>query len=198
MHLYHFTRKANIPNIMLYGIKCGITPFSAISGNQAVSLTKTPCHNRLGLIKGEVLKDGIDPEFQYMHQQCPHLVKKISDRDELHLFDQTEVMIKINLNTSSSKLVNYEKLFEKEIIKKNIYPGLDKKQYEILKSVGIHSADYSLGTKHLSDEQIDREVLEIATGRKKHTADNWYFYYDVVPIKNIVEILYKQADGSYA
>ena len=197
MYFYHFTRKANIQSISQNGINPGITPFSAMSGNQAVSLTKTPCHERLGLIKGDILKEGIDPEFKLMAQSYPELVKVVSGKNELHLFDQTEAMIKINLSNSSSKLVTYDKLFEKDIVK-GLYPNLSKDNYQTLKAVGIHSADYRFGTRHLSDNQIDQETQEIASGRKSHTAQNWFFYYGVVPVKSIVSVLYKQADGSYA
>ena len=198
MYFYHFTTSANIASIRRFGLNIGVTPFSQMTGHKAVSLTTVPNPERLGLLKGETLTEGYDDGFDHMEKCYPQLIVTNSNGlKEIKLFDQTESLLKIDLNIASSKLLNYNDFFEKEIIK-GLYPKKSNDLYEIIKAVGIHSADYPYSTKHLPKEVIDSEVEEIVKGRRKHNAGNWYFYFGVIKPANILQIQTRQQNGSYA
>ncbi|PIB40369.1 hypothetical protein AOA59_28140 [Pseudomonas sp. 2822-15] len=196
MYFYHFTTASAAQNIMASSLKVGITPFSAMSKRQAVNLTNTPDPKGHGLLTGQTLKD-TDPEYRAV--QALGVYTPVRNPDGYYTItvaDQTEAMLVIDLNISSSKLISYDKLFEKDI-KNMLYPGRDKKLYDQLSATAIHSADYPFSTAHISNAQQDQEIADIINKKRKHKAPTWFFHLVDIPAKKIVEVRLKQSDGSY-
>ncbi|MCP1446423.1 hypothetical protein J3D54_005555 [Pseudomonas sp. GGS8] len=196
MYFYHFTTASSAHRIKASSLKVGKTPFSGMSKRLAISLTNTPDPKGHGLMTGQTLKDS-DPEYNLVLSLG--LYTPVLDPKGFYTItvaDQTEAMLVIDLNTSSSKLISYDKLFEQDI-KNNAYPGLSKGLYERLSAAAIHSADYPFSTAHITTAQQDQEILDIINKKRTHKASTWFFYLSDIQPKNIVRILFKQSDGSY-
>ena len=197
MRLYHFTQKKNINSILQHGIQVGLTPYQDLTDLKAVSLTSIADCNGHGLIKGDVLRQGTDPEYQIAAQHYPLGNRQLSDgQHEVAMFDQTEAMIEIELEPNSSKLLSHQQLFDK-LMTNHFMKGCSQDELNYWNAAVILSAEYPFGTEHISKQQLDRERYEIINGKRKHNAGSWYFYLGTVTPQNITQVSLKQSNNKY-
>ncbi len=196
--MYHYTCRENILSIQKEGIRLGQSP---LLGASVVSMTVNSCPKRLGLHSGTVLIEGIDPEFMAAQKNYPSLVAKTVDGKRMvKTFDQTEARIALIIPKEFMKhILTYDDLFKrdaKSLIGQSL-SSLTKKQQKLLWAAPVHSADYPFSTSHLTNQQIDREIIEIAEGKRSHRADDWRFSVLQVPPEYISKIEYCGSDGTY-
>jgi len=170
MRFYHFTQKKNVDSILKHGVRRGLTPYRDISNFKAVSLTTIASPHGHGLITGQTVRE-TDPEYPLASQHYPNgVTRNALGQYSVKMFDQTEAMLIIELNPSSSKLVSHQQLFDKIL------------------SNGLMKAD----------AQIDRERYEIMNGQRDHKAATWYFYLGNISPSKVVQVRFKQNDGLYS
>ncbi|WP_122080949.1 hypothetical protein [Vibrio coralliirubri] len=184
MKFYHFTRKDALNDILKVGIKPGITPLGV--NNVFVSLTSllTPAGN--GLITGQCLIEGVSPQFEFMKSHYPSLVSGKSPNRQLQLFDQTEVVLEIEIDKNDPKLLTYDSYID-------VTPVGKQANKELCKAAGLASARFPIG----GPEQLqDQETLKILN-QKKPIAPHWYFYEGVIP-PSMFTVKHRQQSGQYA
>jgi len=197
MKLYHFTTKENAVSILELGILMGKTPYQDLLDFPAVSLSSLPNSDGLGLIRGETLIESRDKEFRAAANHYPMGVTKTKGGNtQVSMFDQSEVMLVVDLNARSSKLFSHQKLFDK-ILRKNVMADRSKSELAYWNAAIIHSTDHPFGTSHLSQSEIEQGRKQMLKSNALRRADRWFFYTDVIPVKKIVEVYEKNEDGEY-
>jgi len=198
MKLYHFTTKENLASILERGILTGKTPYQDLLDFPAVSLSSVPDSDGLGLIRGETLIESRDREFIVAANHYPMGVTKTKDGiRQVRMFDQSEVMLVVDLSVSSSKLFSHQKLFNK-ILRKNIMADRSKSELAYWNAAIIHSTEHPFGTSHLNQSEIEEGRKKMLRSNALRRADSWYFYTDIIPVKKIVGVYEKAGDGGYS
>ncbi|EJE3289483.1 TPA: hypothetical protein ACVOYQ_004592 [Vibrio alginolyticus] len=198
--MYHYTRRANLESIQKTGIQLGINP---LRGAPVVSMTTNKCPKRLGLQTGAVLVEGIDADFEPASKAYPDFVFSTeSGAREVRMFDQTEVRLEITVPDEAKKhILNYDQLFNRDapaLLPNGSLKKFSKKQIKFFWAIAVHSADYPFATDHVPNEVVDREIGEIASGKKTHRALEWRFSTVVIPPSYISKIEHRQEDGHYS
>jgi len=164
MFFYHFTQNKNVDSILAHGLSLGLTLYRDISDFKAVSLISVPCAKGHVLISGELVSEN-ESEYPAAAAHYPEGVK-VGDngRSRVKMFDQTEAMFVFDLNLSNSKLISHQQSFDKLLIN-GMMQGRPKSELAYWNAAIIHAADYPLGLRHLSDEQLERERQQIVKGK---------------------------------
>ena len=175
----------------------GKTPYQDLLNFPAVSLSSVPNSDELGLIRGETLIEFRDREFTAAANHYPTGITKGKDGNrQVRMFDQSEVMLVVDLNIKSSKLFSHQKLFNK-ILRKNVMADRSKSELAYWNAAIIHSTDHPFGTSHLSQSEIERGRNQMCKSKALRRAEGWFFYTDVIPVQKIIAVYEKNGNGEY-
>lgn len=191
MLFYHFTRLAAVASIRQSGIFKGIVPFYQKNPPPMVSLTSVLNPAKHGLITGQILTEGVDPEFEEMAKRCPTFVTGVAPNRTMELFDQTEVVIEIDIDPEDPNLVDYNGFID---IVRPLFPAGTPKN--LLKATAIVTGLYPLGSEYKETKRIDQQVLKLQySGAIKDPG--WFFYKDVITPDMISSVRKRDMNGQY-
>lgn len=190
MRFYHFTRLAAVDSIRQSGILKGIVPFYQKNPPPMVSLTSVLNPAKHGLITGQLVTEG-DPEFEETSRNYPTFVTGVAPNRTIQLFDQTEVVIEIEIDLEDPNLIDFNGFID--IVCPLFRAGTAK---NLLKATAIVTGLYPLGVEHKNPKKIDQEVLNLQySGAIKDPG--WFFYKDVIAPGMISSVRKRDSNGEY-
>ncbi|HAS6152804.1 TPA: hypothetical protein I7146_15015 [Vibrio vulnificus] len=187
MKFYHFTRKDAVDSILKQGILAGITPFEL--NDIFVSLTSLLDPNDNGLITGQKLVENVSPQFNFMAGHYPNLISGLAPNRELQLFDQTEVVLEIEIDKHDPNLIDYDSFVDFALIKFQ----RDQTHKVLFKAAGLASARFPIGG---SNNAQDAETVRIMKSNQP-IAPHWYFYRGTIP-PSMITVKFRNGSGLYS
>ncbi|TBN31558.1 hypothetical protein [Pseudomonas sp. BGI-2] len=191
VRFYHFTRLAAVDSIRQSGILKGIVPFYQKNPPPMVSLTSVLNPAKHGLITGQLLIEGDDPEFEEMSKRLPSFVTGVAPKRTVQLFDQTEVVIEIDIDPEDPNLIDFDCFID---IVRPLFPAGTPKN--LLKATAIVTGRYPLGSEYKENRKIDQEVLKLQYSGAIKDPD-WYFYKHAIAPGMISSVRKRDRNGEY-
>lgn len=192
MLFYHFTRAAAVDLILQNGINTGVAPFQVKQKPAVVSLTSVLNSANHGLLTGQYLTEGQSPEFAEVSKFFPSLVTGQPPHRSIQLFDQTEVVLEIDINPQDPKLLSYSDYIDL-VLPLN---GVKKSEKNHVKARGIVTARYPLGQNHLVMKHLLKEVSDFQYSGAIKDPD-WFFYSGSIACSMIVSVKIRDGAGNY-
>lgn len=191
MRFYHFTRLAAVDSIRQSGIQKGIVPFYQKNPPPMVSLTSVLNPAKHGLITGQLVTEGVDPEFEETCRNYPTFVAGVAPKRTVQLFDQTEVVIEIDIDPVDPNLIDFNCYID---IVHPLFPAGTPKN--LLKATAIVTGLYPLGSEYKETKIIDQEVLDLYYSKVIKDPD-WFFYKNVIAPGMISSVRKRDSNGQY-
>ena len=183
MLLYHFTRAGAINDILKNGILPGKVPCQEHGKPKLVSLTSRLDPSGHGLITGQLLYEQTSPEFQFMASVYPQLITGQSPNRQLQLFDQTEVVVELDISDTDPNLLDYNSFINLILTQMN-YSIIHK---NLFKAAILVSTRYPLGHDHIATKKYDKEVRDVQYSGA--ISDPGWFLYDGTISPNMIKCI---------
>jgi hypothetical protein len=191
VRFYHFTRLAAVDSIRQSGIRKGIVPFYQKNPPPMVSLTAVLNPAKHGLITGQLLTEGVDPEFKEMSRNYAPFITGVAPHRTMQLFDQTEAVIELDIDLEDPNLIDFNGFID--IVRPLFSADIEK---NALKATAIVTGRYPLGLEYKEVRRINQEVRNLQYSGAIKDPD-WFFYKDVIAPGMICSVRKRDENGEY-